>query len=368
MLYFIFIIAEIISLFCNEECKSHQTPEFESHQTREFKSRDTAGFKPHLPQEFKSYRLTGYGQGTTYTIKYYTNAKPITSFQVDSILKEIDASMSLYQPKSLINQFNHSKSGVRMDKHFKIVAMRSLDVYRKSRGMFDITVSPLVQAWNFGPVQSDSSPKDGQIQSIKRHVGSNKIKVVHDSLIKTDPEVKIDLNGIAQGYSVDVLAEFLESRGIHNYLVELGGEIRVKGVKKTENALFTIGIQSPKDDGMDPESMETLLELPDGAVTTSGNYHKYYTSGGKKINHLINPLTGYPFQNEMISATVFAKDAIIADAYDNVFMGMGIEKSFKLLKSHPEMEIYLIYQKEDGSIADTASAGFKRLFKPVGRN
>jgi thiamine biosynthesis lipoprotein len=316
-------------------------------------------------EEFKPYKLTGYAQGTTYAITYYSDGRAVTSLQVDSILKAIDASMSLYQSESLINRFNQSKSGVRVDEHFRNVVAKSLQVYHESRKMFDITVYPLVQAWNFGRVQADSLPGDELIRLLNKHVGSDKLVRSRDSLLKTDPEVKIDLNGIAQGYSVDVLASFLEKCGINNYLVELGGEIRVKGVKKPGNERFTIGIQSPRNDGLDTESMETVLELYEGAVTTSGNYHKYYMNGGKKITHLINPLTGYPFQNEMISATVFARDAMTADAFDNVFMGMGVENSFKFLKSHPEMEIYLIYQRKDGSIADTASTGFMRLFKQL---
>ncbi|WP_407426174.1 FAD:protein FMN transferase [Arcticibacter sp.] len=349
-MYLIYVAIGIIALFFGLE-ESGALPH------RELKTQHQ--------EKFEAYSLTGYGQGTTYTITYFTAGQPITSLQIDSILNEIDASMSLYKSESLINRFNSSKSGVRMDRHFRKVASRALDVYRDSGRMFDITVFPLVQAWNFGRLPSDSLPGDELIRELTKHVGSDKLMLVQDSLLKTDPAVKIDLNGIAQGYSVDVLASFLETRGIHDYMVELGGEIRVKGVKKSSNTFFTIGIQSPRDDGMDPESMETVLEIPEGAITTSGNYHKYYTSRGKKISHLISPLTGYPFQNEMISATVFTKEAMTADAFDNVFMGMGVENSFKFLKSHPEMEIYLIYQKEDGSIADTASTGFKRLFKQI---
>lgn len=350
MMYLIYLSLGIISLFFG---------------------RGESGAFPHkqinhnAQEEYKSYSLSGYGQGTTYTITYYTTGKPVTSLQIDSILNEIDASMSLYKSESLISRFNSSKTGIRMDSHFRKVAVRALDVYRDSGRMFDITVYPLVQAWNFGRLPADSLPGDELIRSLKKHVGSDKLMLVRDSLLKTDPVVKIDLNGIAQGYSVDVLASFLETRGIHDYLVELGGEIRVKGVKKPSNRRFTIGIQSPREDGLDLESMETLIEIPEGAITTSGNYHKYYTSPGKKISHLISPLTGDPFQNEMISATVFAKEAMTADAFDNVFMGMGVEDSFKYLETHPEMEIYLIYQQEDGSIADTASTGFKRLFKQL---
>ncbi|GAC1301680.1 MAG: hypothetical protein NVSMB24_04930 [Mucilaginibacter sp.] len=230
-------------------------------------------------------------------------------------------------------------------------------------GYFDVTVEPLVQAWGFGVSKVDTLPGDAAVKLIKQHVGSNKLKIKNGFLSKSDPEVKIDLNGIAQGYSVDVLAAFLEKKGIKNYLVELGGEIRVKGLKKPSNEPFSIGIESPRTNNFEPGSMQTTIELREGGITTSGNYRKFYMSGKKKISHLIDPGTGYPLQNEMVSATVLAKDAITADGYDNVFMGMGVKKTLWFLKSHPAMEAYLIYQKKDGSIADTASAGFYKLIK-----
>ncbi len=271
--------------------------------------------------------------------------------------------MSLYEKGSLINQFNSSKTGVLLDDHFKKVIVKSLEVNKMAGGYFDVTVEPLVQAWGFGVLKVDTLPGDAAVKLIKQHVGSNKLKIKNGFLSKSDPEVKIDLNGIAQGYSVDVLASFLEKKGIKNYLVELGGEIRVKGFKQPSNEPFSIGIESPRTNNFEPGSMQTIIQLKEGGITTSGNYRKFYMNGKKKISHLIDPDTGYPLQNEMVSATVLAKDAITADGFDNVFMGMGVKKTLLFLKSHPAMEAYLIYQKKDGSIADTASAGFYKLIR-----
>jgi thiamine biosynthesis lipoprotein len=181
-------------------------------------------------------------------------------------------------------------------------------------------------------------------------------------LIKTKPCVKLDVNGIAQGYSVDVIADFLEKNGISNYIVEIGGEIRVNG-KKPGGGKMKIGIEAPGDYASEPSIMQQVVELDNGAITTSGNYRKYYESKGKKITHIINPLTGYAVDNELISVTVFAKDAITADAFDNALMLMGLKRALQFVREEKDLEAYFIYQKLDGSVSDTASAGFYQLIK-----
>lgn len=314
-------------------------------------------------QAFKAYSIKGYGQGSTYSITYYTQNRVLKKEQVDSILNVIDNSMSIYRTGSLINKFNSSSRGLKLDNHFKAVISKALEIYKESDGSFDVTVEPLMRAWNFGRVSVKSLPDAKLIASIKEHVGSNKLRLSGDSLIKEDPELKIDLNGIAQGYTVDVLSEFLEKNGIDNYLVELGGELRVKGVKRPSGEAFNIGIETPSSDNYETGKLNNIIEVRQGAVTTSGNYRNFYKSGNKKISHLINPDTGYPIENEIISATVYAREALTADGYDNVFMAMDIKKGFRFLEKHPELQVYIVYQKKDGSIADTASTGFKHLLK-----
>ncbi|MBD0353377.1 MAG: FAD:protein FMN transferase, partial [Flavisolibacter sp.] len=168
-------------------------------------------------------------------------------------------------------------------------------------------------------------------------------------------------NGIAQGYTVDVLAALLEKKGIRNYLVEVGGEIRVKGHKQPGGEPFTVGIESPNINGLDPSPLQRTIHLEQGGLTTSGNYRNYYLSGNKRITHLFDPKTGFPVQNELISVTVWAQDAITADAYDNALMVLGLEKSFRLLTNTKNLEAYFIYQKKDGTISDTATTGFYKL-------
>ncbi|MCR6720835.1 MAG: FAD:protein FMN transferase [Chitinophagaceae bacterium] len=172
--------------------------------------------------------------------------------------------------------------------------------------------------------------------------------------------MQIDPNGIAQGYSVDLLASLLESCGIQNYMVEVGGELRVKGRKLPSNERMLIGIESPGDDPMDPV-INQVIALENGAITTSGNYRRYQESNGTRFTHLLDPRTGYSLNNELISVTVVAPDAITADAYDNALMAMGLKKALEFVEARPELAAYFIYKRSDGEIADSASSRFKPL-------
>lgn len=318
--------------------------------------------KTHVPgiTQFNTYKISGYAQGTTYSITYFHKRETVKKREIDSILTTLDSSLSIYKTYSLINSFNNSQAGISVDFHLKKVVKESLRIYKQTNGAFDITVYPLVEMWGFGPHKSRSLPDSGTIKKLLKCVGSNKLKLKSNYLIKEKPCVKIDVNGIAQGYSVDVLAAYLRKKKINFFLVELGGEIVVEG-KKPSGELLNIGIEGPGEEENNP--VQRKIQIKKGAITTSGNYRKFYQSEGKKISHLIDPKTGYSLQNETISTTIYAKNALTADGYDNALMGMGIEKSFKFLKRHPRLQAYFIYKKPDGTVADTASSGFYKLFK-----
>ncbi|WP_324677405.1 FAD:protein FMN transferase [Hymenobacter sp. GOD-10R] len=307
------------------------------------------------------YHLDGYAQGTTYSITYYATDSTITRQRISQKLAEIDASLSLYVPQSLINQFNHATRGVVADQHLRLVVHKALQVYRDTDGHFDATVEPLVRAWGFGAQHVEAPPAPATIQALLLQVGSDKIHLRGDSLVKDQPGVHLDLNGIAQGYTVDVLAELLEQQHIHDYLVELGGEIRVRGRKWPSGEPMRIGIERPDTTDLPGAGMRQIIRLPAGGVTTSGNYRKFKQWGSVKSAHLINPKTGYAFQNEMVSVTVIARDAMTADAYDNALMGMGLTKALTFLKRHRDLQAYLIYQRPDGAMADTSTLGFQKL-------
>lgn len=173
----------------------------------------------------------------------------------------------------------------------------------------------------------------------------------------------MDVNGIAQGYSVDVIASFLAQQNINQFLVEIGGEIRINGRKPTDGSMMKIGIETPSDDPFQPVAMNKIVTFEEGAITTSGSYRKFYESGGKRISHIINPITGYPVHNELISVTVYAKDAITADGYDNALMLMGLDDALRFVEANKEIAAHFIYTDKNGLVSDTSSSRFTSLLQ-----
>lgn len=314
--------------------------------------------------EWKRFSITGHAQGTTYAVVYYTKEICVTQQQTDSVLKAIDQSLSLYQINSLINQFNNSKKGLLLDEHLQQVVRASLKTYKATNGFFDATVFPLVEAWGFALKKTNTVPDSLTVRSLQSCVNSKWLYLKGSYLYKKKQCIKIDLNGIAQGYSVDVLAAFLESKGISNYLVEIGGEIRVKGTKQPSNEKMKIGVESPEMGVFDNHPLQTIVQIDAGAITTSGSFRRYFETKGQRITHIINPKTGYPQQNELISVTVYAKDAMTADAYDNALMLMGLKQALAFVEKRKDIAAYFIYRKENGEIADTASTAFFKLLNP----
>lgn len=314
------------------------------------------------PPELKGYTINGQAQGTTYHITYYANDSLVGKVAVDSLFSSIDSSLSIYKNYSLISKFNRSEKGLMMNEHLETVVGTSLEIWKATNGLSDITVYPLVNAWGFGPVSPAVQPDTAIIKKILPCVGASQLHIKNHFLEKDQPCVQIDLNGIAQGYTVDVLADFMEKKGISNYLVEVGGEIRLKGKKYPTGEKMKLGIEAPSNEDLQQTLIHKIIQPSSGAITTSGNYRKFHLSGGKRVSHLIDPFSGYPFSNELISVTVYAQKAIIADGYDNALMGMGLEKALLFMQKHPEMEAYFIYHKADGALGDTATVGFKKLF------
>ena len=312
------------------------------------------------PPAKKAWHLQGFAQGTTWHITYYTADSIITERSIDSTLNKLDSSLSIYKPWSLISRFNSASQCSEADIHLSNVVQAAMQTYAATGGIFDITVYPYVQAWGFGTTKVTTMPDSLTIQQLSTCVDSRYLSLRGEQLCKQLPCVKIDVNGIAQGYSVDVLADLLEQHGITDYIIELGGEIRLKGKKYPGGEKMHIGIEAPGYNEFQPAMLQQVIAPADGAITTSGSYRKFYESEGKKITHIINARTGYPAGNELISVTVFAARAITADAYDNALMAMGLQQSFRFLQDHPELEAYFIYRKPDGSIADTATTGFER--------
>jgi len=295
----------------------------------------------------------GKAQGTYYIVKCLAADTLSLQAGIDSIFAGIDQSLSLYKPGSLINQFNEGDS-VRMDDHMKAVITKSLYISKVTNGAFDITVKPLVDVWGFGvkrPVKQ-TVPSNEVLQQVLKHVGYKHLKVEGDWLIKKTAGVEIDCNGIAQGYTSDVIARFLEQKGIRNYLVDVGGELCSKGHNQHQK-IWTVGIERPGDE------LQAILQLPDLAITTSGNYRRFFEEGGTRFAHTIDPVSGQALHSNIVSVTVIAKDAITADGFDNALILMGVKKAMKFVKRHPELDVYFIYK--DGEIRELFSPGFKKL-------
>lgn len=309
-----------------------------------------------------NFRIEGKAQGTTYQISYFHSEEKIIKSQIDSILEVIDHSMSLYKPNSLITQINHSRKGGKLDFHFLNVMKKAIDINKDTEGVFDITVEPLVSAWGFSSTKIDSLPTKKDIEELLPLIGMDKIKLKGNRLTKRHPDVQINVNGIAQGYTVDVLANFLRKKGVSDFFIELGGEIKAEG-KKSNQSSFSIGIEGPLGNTFEAVGIKHVISLNNKAVTTSGGYNQFIRKDGKKYIHIINPKTGFPIDSDILSVTVLADDAITADGYDNALMAMGINKAMEFLGDKPAIDAYIVYQGSNGFVLDTMTNGFKAIIK-----
>lgn len=289
--------------------------------------------------------IRGEAQGTTYQISWVPEDAILNKSDIDSLLTQIDLSLSTYVPESIISRINRNDSTVTTDTYFEDVYHAARVISENTGGAFDITVAPLVNIRGFGFTKKafvDSST----IDSILRFVGYEKVRLENKKLIKEDPRTMIDFNAIAQGYTVDVLSEWVKRKGVNNYLIELGGEVRAAG-KKNRDGAWRIGIDKPTDHAIPGRELQAVIELVDRSLATSGNYRKFYIEDGKRISHIIDPRTGYPAKQQLLSATVVAKDCMIADAYATAFMVMGLEKAKAFLASskNPGLEVFFIYDE-----------------------
>jgi thiamine biosynthesis lipoprotein len=293
--------------------------------------------------------FTGFAQGTTYSIVYDNkknfNPEDLRS-KVEKILHDFDMSLSLYKDSSLISRINRNEEVV-VDSFFSEVFTKSALISETTDGAFDITVGPLVKAWGFGP-DSHKNFAESKRDSLMKLVGMEKVSLVNGRLIKSDPGIYLDVNAIAQGYSVDVICRFFDEQGIKNYLIEIGGEVRAKGTKA--GVLWRIGIDKPADDNMSPgETLQAIIKISDKALATSGNYRKFFIENGIKYSHTIDPKTGYPAKNTLLSVSILAEDCAMADGIATACMVMGKDKTIAFLGNHPEFEAYLVYSDDGGN-------------------
>jgi FAD:protein FMN transferase len=316
----------------------------------------TIKFYPKPALEYK--KIHGFIQGTTYNITYQYKKNKDLHREIDTILHKFDKSLSTYDSNSIISRINNNDPSVIADDLFIEVFRKSAEVNKKSDRAFDITVAPIVNAWGFG-FKPGSNVDSSLIDSLMQFVGMHKVHLEGKKVMKDDPSVMLDVNAIAQGFSVDIVCRYFDKKKIKNYLVEIGGELRSKGVN-SKGKDWVIGIDRPIDGNNIPgQSLQAIVSLKNKALSTSGNYRKFYEKNGIKYAHTMDPKTGYPVLSNLLSATVLANDCITADAYATVFMVFGMEKSIDFLSKNKFLDAYLIYSDDSGNLKEYSTNGMK---------
>ena len=306
--------------------------------------------------------VNGEALGTTYNITYFSEAELDVKPALDSIFERVNQSMSTYRETSDISRLNRGED-VQVDTLFRNVFVLSEEVNRKSGGYFDPTVGNLVNFYGFGPEKSIKEVDSTTLDSLMQYVGIQKIKISSEGKVaKNAPEVYLDFNAIAKGYSVDLIGHYLDSKQVENYLIEVGGELLAKGRNVEKDAAWLVGIDDPGQTA-EERTLTAGVKLIDRAMATSGNYRKNRVDSetGKMYVHTVNPLTGKAEKSDVLSASVLAENCALADAYATAFMAMGFEASKQLLTELNEVDAFLIYAQEDGSMGRYATEGFEEV-------
>lgn len=285
--------------------------------------------------------------GTSYHITYLYNAD--LQEDIEQTLALVDNALSMFNPNSTISAVNRSESVSVDDTLFLKVFRRAMEISDLTGGAFDITVAPAVNAWGFGFKHAENI-RQATIDSLLEITGYRKIHETDGMIVKDDPRIMLDCSAIAKGFGSDMVAGMLRSKGINDFMVEIGGEIVLSG-QNPKGKLWNIGISKPVDDSLSVSSeLQTVIPITDIAMATSGNYRNFYVKDGRKYAHTIDPHTCQPVSHNLLSATVFAPDCATADALATSMMVMGLDSAQALLSRHPEIQAYLIYQTPDGTI------------------
>lgn len=302
--------------------------------------------------------LQGLAQGSYYAITYFDELNRNFQHEIDSIFHAVDMSVNLWVDSSVISKVNRNEE-VTLDSIFIDNFRIAQKAARLSDGYFDPTISPIVAAWGFSYKSGDSITPQ-LIDSLKQLVNYQKIRIENGKVVKENPNMKLDFNAIAQGYTSDLIASFLESRGIKNYLVDTGGEIMARG-SKPNGQPWIVGIEKPAKNWDSEQVVQTRITLRDKGLVTSGSTRKYVERNGRRYSHCIDPKTGYPVEHNVLSATVMAENSVWADALASICMVMGIEKSLPLIESMDGIEVYYIFVNDQNELETFATEGFQKL-------
>ena len=277
--------------------------------------------------------------GTTYHVTYQYDDD--LQQELEAKMKEVDASLSMFNKESTISRVNNNQR-TELTRMFVEVFQQAQKISEDTNGAFDITVGPLVNAWGFG-FKNEQLPDKHAVDSLMAIIGYKKVSYDGKQIVKSDPRITLDCSAIAKGYGVDAVARLLEEKGIENYMVEIGGEVVTRGISE-KRVPWKIGVTKPTDDPLlEGNELQTVLNVTDKAMATSGNYRNFYYKGKRKYAHTIDPKTGYPVQHNILSATVLTSTCMRADAYATAFMVMGFEGAQKVLERNPDLMAYIIY-------------------------
>ena len=301
----------------------------------------------------------GFVFGTIYKITYQSEEN--LKDEIEAELKKVDNSLSPFNKASVITHINEN-TDLTADSLFTEVFLLAKQISQETHGAFDITVAPLVNAWGFGfknAAQVDSI----MIDSLHQFVGIDKVELIDGKVVKKDPRLMLDCSAIAKGYGVDCVARLLDSKGIRNYMINIGGELVMKG-ENPKMETWSIGVNKPIDDSLSVnQEIQAVLKLTNVGLATSGNYRNFYYKGGKKYAHTIDPRTGYPIQHNILSATVVAPDCATADAYATSFMVLGLDSAKQICNDHPELDAYFIYTTDKGNTEIYYTTGMKQYLQ-----
>ena len=302
----------------------------------------------------------GFVFGTMYKITY--QSKENLKKEIEAELRKVDNSLSPFNKRSVITRINDN-TDLSADSMLVYVYNMARSISEETQGAYDITVAPLVNAWGFG-FKTQAFPDSAKIDSLRRVVGYRKIRLTPEGKFeKRDPRVMLDCSSIAKGFGVDCVARLLESKGIRNFMVEIGGEVVVKG-ENPKMEKWRIGINRPVDDSLAVnQELQTVLEITDAGMATSGNYRNFYYKDGKKYAHTIDPRTGYPVQHNILSSTVIADNCAKADAYATAFMVLGLDSAKIICNAHPELDAYFIYEDKEGKLRTYSTEGMRKYMR-----
>ena len=302
--------------------------------------------------------LQGEAQGSYYAVTYYDELGRNFQQEIDSIFHAVDVSVNLWVDTSVISKVNRNEE-VKLDSIFVDNFRIAQEAASLSDGYFDPTISPIVAAWGFSYKHGDTITPQ-LIDSLKQLVDYRNIRIEEGKVVKANPAMTLDFNAIAQGYTSDLIASFLDSQGIKNYLIDTGGEIMARG-EKPNGQPWIVGIEKPADNWDSEQVVHTRIALRDKGLVTSGSTRKYVERNGKRYSHCIDPKTGYPVEHNVLSVTVLAENSVWADALASICMVMGLEKSLPLIESMDGVEAYYIYVNEQNALETFATDGFAKL-------